>query len=140
MLDQVGRKDEGTVHTSSRVDKVGFHGEVLLIDSVLTGSVEVELFKGVGLVTSNQRTIDDDLNVGTQVFKLGARNRRDAEVEGGNRRIANALGGNVDGRLELALGAGTVGCSIQIIPVQWTTFTSVVPRRDRDGTIGSTSS
>lgn len=50
---------------------MSLHGVVLIVDTVLTGSVEVELSQLVGVVLGSEGTIgQDNLEAGAQVLEL----------------------------------------------------------------------
>lgn len=93
--------------------------EVLSVEVVLAGSVEVKLEEAVGLSANRGGAVDVDLDVGSQVLKLGTGSVRvDSEGEGG---AANGvlLSVEVDGGLIGTGGAELVGV-VKAVPVQST--------------------
>jgi hypothetical protein len=71
------------------VDEVGFEGEVLIVDAVLRGRVEVELLEAEGGAGEVCGAVYDDFDGGAKVFKF------------------DGLLGNVEGGL---FGGGGNGC------------------------------
>lgn len=94
----------GDERTSALEDEVNLHGIVLIVDAVLTRSVEVELGKLVGVVLCGQGTVgQDDLETRAQVLKLGLVGMGHMEVNIARLGVVNVIGFNDDGRLVLAL-------------------------------------
>jgi hypothetical protein len=100
--------------------------EVLPVEVVLTGSVEVKLGKVVGLAADRRRAANSDLDVVSQVLELGTRGVRvDSEGEGGA-ADGILLSVDVDRGLVGTSGAELKG-TIKAVPVQRTFDLMVAP-------------
>ena len=90
-------------------DKVNLHRVVLVVDTVLTRSVEVELSQLVGTVLGGQGTVgQDNLKAKSKVLKLDIVGAGNTELDSLDAGVINFVSDNIDGRLVLALGASTV--------------------------------
>lgn len=117
---------------------MSLHGEVLIVDTVLTRSVEVELSKLVGVILGNKSAVgQDDLETGAQILKLSLVGLRNMEVQRVGVDIVNVVSLDDNGRLTLALRAGRV-VLVQSVPVQRATGVGIVERVDVDGAISRT--
>lgn len=111
---------------------------MLIVDAVLTGSMEVELSKLVGASLGDQGTVgQDNLKTGAKVLKLDIVGTWDVEVDGVGGSIINVFGDDVDGRLTLASGASTV-LRTESVPVKGAAEVGVVVGIDVDGAISRT--
>ena len=114
---------------------MSLHGEVLIVDAVLTRSVEVELGKLVGVVLGDKSAVgQDNLEAGAQILKLGLVGIGDVEAQGVGVDIVNIVSLDDNRRLTLALRAGRVFL-VQTVPVQRTTGVGIVERVDVNGAI-----
>lgn len=62
---------------------MGFHGEILLINPVLRGRMEMKLCQGVGMISYNEGAIRQrHFDGGAEVLEFEVRDRRDIESDG----------------------------------------------------------
>lgn len=117
---------------------MSLHWEVLIVDAVLTRSVEVELGKLVGVVLGDKSAVgQDNLEAGAQILKLGLVGLGNVEAQGVGVDIVNIVSLDDNRRLTLALRAGRVFL-VQTVPVQRTTGVGIVERVDINGAISRT--
>jgi hypothetical protein len=85
---------------------VTLHWEVLVVNPVLARSMEMELGERIARAVDNKSSIrHDHLHSRAQIFKLSGLDGRDLHLDGAGSGVRDSVGLDIDGRLELSLGA-----------------------------------
>lgn len=110
----------GSLHTVVLEDKVDLQREVLRVDSVLAGGVEVELTECVAGIASGQRALGQvHFQSCSLILEDGAVGLWDVYLQEAFRDVADMARFDVDGGLEVTVDAGSVVVLIETVPVQW---------------------
>lgn len=105
---------------------MSFHGEMLLIDTVLGRGMEVELSQGVSIVPHDERAIrQGHFDSGAEVLELEIGNRRDKEGDGAVIDFRDLSAADHDRGLVCPCCASGIGIRVEPIPVQWASRGSI---------------
>lgn len=109
---------------------------MLAVNTVLAGSVEVELAERVHHVVDGDGTVDENLESGAEVLNLSpAGVAGELQAQGLARNRCGGGARDVNGSLVLSLGASTV-VGAQAVPAKGPSDTSVAEGRD-DGSLAA---
>lgn len=111
---------------------------MFLIDTVLAGSVEVELSKLVRVGLGDQSAVGhDNLEARAEVLKLSVVDAGDVEVHAASGGVVDIFGDDVDGGLVLAGRTGNVG-RFETVPDHRTAGVGVVEGVDINSAVSCT--